>query len=397
VTPAELEDVCDFCPARYRRTTPEKSRLVPDGDRFRLLERVPAGRLRDTRAAFRRIGNLFEIVTFDYWARNHGHCLDADREAWLDSYLRDPEGEAHLRQIVAYKLRCLGRPDSEVERLDRNRLRDLAAPFFGGSHELVLAERHYRRDARTTDDLASSGSLSPGEHLAYVRFTLGAAAAIARENPHVRHVAVFQNWLAGAGASFDHLHKQLMGLDREGEVLARRIELERREPDAFNRYGLDFALDRGLVVASNEGAVVWADVGHRFPTLTIASRSAVTDPAALSEGDLAAFSDLLHACHAAMGPALPCNEEWHFRPARCPVPIPLHVHLKWRVHRSAGFEGMTRVHIVPLLPEEVRDRTRSSLETLLHAGVVRNVRPGGAGLDNGALAYRRDPHLPPEA
>lgn len=385
----EPEDYCDFCPTRTWRTTPEKARVIRSDGGIRIARCTPASALEGERPIFRRIGNLFEIVTFEFWNRNHGLRLTPAQESWRDAYLRDPEGEAHLRQIVGHKLRCFGRTAREIDALDRRELRELATPFFGGSHDLILADRHFRAGARTTEDLASSGTLTPDDHLEYVRFTLASARAIARDNPHVRHVAVFQNWLAAAGASFDHLHKQLLGTDRRGAVLERKIALEERNPNAFNRYGVAFALARGLLIAANPGAIAWADVGHPYPTVTIASRSAAPDPAELPEDDLRNFSDLLHAVHAAMGPSLACNEEWHTRPPGCRTPIPLHVHVKWRIHRSAGFEGMTRLHIVPLLPEEVRDRVAARLEALRDEGAVRSADPADPGsVAPDALAYR---------
>ena len=35
-------------------------------------------------------------------------------------------------------------------------------------------------------------------------------------NRYARYVVVFQNWLKPAGASFDHLHKQLVAVDERG-------------------------------------------------------------------------------------------------------------------------------------------------------------------------------------
>jgi galactose-1-phosphate uridylyltransferase len=59
--------------------------------------------------------------------------------------------------------------------------------------------------ATVDDELLSSGDLSPEEHPANLALTIVALADLYPANPHVRYVAVFQNRLRPAGASFDHL------------------------------------------------------------------------------------------------------------------------------------------------------------------------------------------------
>ncbi|GAE78076.1 hypothetical protein JCM18918_4013 [Cutibacterium acnes JCM 18918] len=46
--------------------------------------------------------------------------------------------------------------------------------------------------------------------------TVDSMAQLHRHNEHVRYVVVFQNWLKPAGASFDHLHKQVVAIDEVG-------------------------------------------------------------------------------------------------------------------------------------------------------------------------------------
>ena len=66
---------CPFCEARYLETPPEKSRVVRRGDEWDTLYRNPAGELFATVAEFRRVPNLFEILSFDYWHQNYGFEL----------------------------------------------------------------------------------------------------------------------------------------------------------------------------------------------------------------------------------------------------------------------------------------------------------------------------------
>ena len=66
---------CAFCSKRYLETPPEKSRLVRHDDgTWEQLDALSADKLSDTVAEFRRIPNLFEIVSYNYWHLNHGTC-----------------------------------------------------------------------------------------------------------------------------------------------------------------------------------------------------------------------------------------------------------------------------------------------------------------------------------
>ena len=96
---------CSFCEARYYEVPPEKARLVKDGGQYRVLTRVPPDAYTDTVAEFRRLGNLFEIVTIDYWKKNYDYRLTKDAAAWRDSYLAIPRGAEHIDAVLNYKLK----------------------------------------------------------------------------------------------------------------------------------------------------------------------------------------------------------------------------------------------------------------------------------------------------
>ena len=54
--------------------------------------------------------------------------------------------------------------------------------FFAGGHDLVVPRRHVTDD--DPEALASSATLTPSEHAAYVRFTVASIERL-REEPHV--------------------------------------------------------------------------------------------------------------------------------------------------------------------------------------------------------------------
>jgi len=147
----------------------------------------------------------------------------------------------------------------------------MANAFFGGGHELIIARHHFVEGATHNNQLASSGTMTPEEHYQYFRFTIDALRDIYLSNRYVRYVAVFQNWLQPAGASFDHLHKQLVAIDERGVSNDMEIRLVRANPNIYNEEAVNYAAHRNLVFAENDHAIAFAGFGHRFPTLEVYS------------------------------------------------------------------------------------------------------------------------------
>jgi galactose-1-phosphate uridylyltransferase len=339
---------CALCHLRYLETPPEKARLVrvsggeagaPGAGRladgvdaygasWRTRPDVPAEGLYDDVAEFRRIPNLFEILSFDYWRANYAYKLPAAQTAAMRAYLAAPAGREHVLSVVRTQLATRGlhaewAAMSEDERLEP------ALAFFGGTHELIVARRHFRDGAEDDDALASSGSLTPEEHYRYTAFTVEALRSIYDANGNVRYVAVFQNWLKPGGTSLDHLHKQLAGIDEYGHQVDSMLERLLESPSSHNEL-VNYAGDQNLVVAENDHAVALVGFGHRYPTLEVFSKSVHSEPWEHEPEELRGISDLLHACHAATGPEVPCNEEWHHRPIDVDAPMPWRIVLKWR-------------------------------------------------------------------
>lgn len=362
--PAQDGHHCAFCCGRYLETPPERSRVVREG--WRRLDAVPAAHLFDTVAQFRRIPNLFEILSFDYWRTNHGVTLSDAQTRRRDAYLADPAGRAHLLAVCRAKALAAGLPLQAWDALsEHERLAGIDA-FFGGGHDVIVARRH------VTDggELASSGTLTPDEHRAFVRLTIDAMADLYAANPHVRYVAAFQNWLKPAGASFDHLHKQLVAINEHGTQIEQELAAVRADPHLYRRAAIEHAAQQGLLVAQNEHAVAFAGFGHRYPTLEVFSTAPPALPFEHSPAQQDAVSDLLHALHAATGPTVPTNEEWHHRPVDVDVPMPWRVMLKWRVSVPAGFEGGTKIYVNTIDPWSLRDRVLPRLHELRDTGAL---------------------------
>jgi galactose-1-phosphate uridylyltransferase len=346
---------CSFCKARYFDTPPEKSRWTRHDGNWSELIAVQPDRIFDSVAEFRRVANLFEIVTLDYWKKNYGYAPPAYELERMENYVSSPAGLKHLHDIVEYKLSFMYPPDEQPTITDEDVLRH-SESFFGGCHELIIAKEHFQAGATHADQLLSSGLLSTEEHYYYFRMAVESMKQIMLRNRYVRYVSVFQNWLRPAGASFDHLHRQLVGLDEWGASITRQVKMLKDDPNVFNEYGANFAAMYNLVFAENDHCIAFIGIGHRFPTIEIFSKSPHSRPYEHSPEELRGVSDMVHACHAAMGPEISCNEEWYYSPVDSIVKMPWHVLIKWRVNVPAGFEGGTSIYINPMTPVDLRDR-----------------------------------------
>ncbi|MEZ5202465.1 MAG: DUF4921 family protein [Micropruina glycogenica] len=138
--------------------------------------------------------------------------------------------------------------------------------------------RHFVDGATDNTQLAASGTMTPDEHGALLSFTVESIQALFNLNRYARYVVVFQNWLKPAGASFDHLHKQLVAVDERGVQAERAVALLRDNPNVFNENAVNYAGYKNLVLAENDHAIAFAGFGHRFPSLEIYSKSAECDP-----------------------------------------------------------------------------------------------------------------------
>lgn len=107
--------------------------------------------------------------------------------------------------------------DRRAEDLGPQELREASAAFFAGGHDVIVARRHYTDEGTTTADIAGSAKSfrqrASGVHGADRRFNGSAASS-------QRTCAICGGfpgrWLKPAGASFDHLHKQVVAIDEVG-------------------------------------------------------------------------------------------------------------------------------------------------------------------------------------
>lgn len=367
------EDYCNFCEKKYFETPPEKQRIILSSGRYEKLDYITAEGYTKTSAEFRRVPNLFEIVSLEYWRKNYNFKINSDKLKWKDRYLSTKKGQEHIINIVTTKLKLSGKTADEIKKMETDEIIGYSDSFFGGGHELIISKHHFKEDAQYDADLKSSGDLTPEEHYQYLNFTIGAKEDIYLSNSYVRYVSVFQNWLKPAGASFDHLHKQLVALDEWGNTITDQTEMIRKDPNVFNTYGANLAGMLNLIIAENDHAIAYAGIGHRYPTIEIFSKSNNSRPSAHTEEEVRGMSDIVHACHAATGNQISCNEEWYYTPIDSIYKMPWHILIKWRINVPAGFEGGTKIYINPVSPIDLRDKIVHRLYRLRDEKMVANI------------------------
>ena len=364
----EPENYCHFCESQYLNTPPEKARVfVNELGEWQKQYHISPDALFENSAEFRRMGNLFEIVTYDYWQHNYDFTMNEKNLKWQERYLSHNKGMEHIRSILAIKLRRFG---IDISNLSDEEIVDKSSPFFGGSHELIIGRRHYQKNAQFTHELCSSGCLSEEEHYQYIKLTIESLVDISKDNPFVRYVSVFQNWLKPAGASFDHLHKQLVGLDEWGVQIEREISELIKNPNLYNEMAANFAIYNKLTIAENEYAIAFTEIGHRFPTIAIYSKSEHSQPFSHDDEEVRGMSNLIHAMHRAITAQTTCNEEWFYTPFDSIYPSPWHVLIKLRLNIPAGFEGNTKIYINPVSPDKLRDSIVNALVEKRNAGLI---------------------------
>ena len=368
--PTERDRHCAFCIGRMLETTPEIARVVRDDSSWREVRGLLADQLDDSVPEFRLFPNLFEILTYDFWHLTHGYEPTPESVARRTAYLSTPAGRDHVTALARIRMGARGVAGADAEPLADRDLEDVAVGLFAGNHQVVAARRHFVDGATDDSQNAFSGTLTPEEHWQYTRFTITAVRDLYRDNPYARYVSVFQNWMRSAGASFDHLHKQLVAIDEPGVELEREVERVRAQPDLFARWGREYADGQGLVIARTPTAVAFAGIGHRFPAMEVHTGVTSRRPWELDDEEVRDFSDLLHACHAATGADVPTNEEWHHCPPPLDLPLPLRAVVKWRVSTLGGFEGATDIYVTTIDPWTVRERTVTRLRELAARGLV---------------------------
>lgn len=372
----EREDYCDFCEKNFLNCTPEKIRYYLTEKGEWLTSYYPGYELiSSSPAEFKTVGNLFEIVTLEYWKKNYNYEPPLYLKEWMRNYISTKEGYNHIMNVLRIKCKRLGidfnslTEDEKIRRVE---------PFFYGSHDLIISKRHYKENAKFEGELCSSGELGESKHFQYFLITIESIKRLIKQNPYIKYVSVFQNWLKPAGASFDHLHKQLVGLDEWGVQMEKEINKLKKNKNLYNEFAIEFSASEDLVIAENENAIAISEIGSIYPAISIYSKSINCRPFEHKIEEIKGMSDLVYAIHKVITSQTTCNEEWYYAPIDSSLPAPWRITIKLRVITPAGFEGNTNIFINPISPHNLKEEVCEALFVARESGEI----PKSIKIDN---------------
>ncbi len=374
--PADADRRCAFCAERYLETPPEKARVVVGPDGPQVLRNLPAEALSSTVAELRRIPNLFEIVSVDYWRANYGYRVPDDVRARAAAYVATPAGREHVLAILHRRMASQGVSDevwaaTGEQALARARRRPL--------------RRHARRRRRPAALRRRGDARRPARRLGH---------ADARRAPPVRRAERRDDAGPVRRAAVRPVRRGVPELAPSGgRVLRPPAQAARGDRRARPEHGPDAraapgrpgplrrrARPRRGAAPGRRGERARGRGGRRRAPLPVArgplaapSRPAVRAP---RRGGARVSPTCCTPCTRRPAPPCPTNEEWHHRPPGVAAAIPWHVVLKWRVSTLAGFEGGTKINVNTLAPGTLRDRVVAELLRLRDAGAIAAMRIG---------------------
>ena len=353
------EKYCAFCLGELAQATPEKERIIRQGNALQTIIYPDLTPPYDQEVLFRRQGNLFEIISYQYWKEKYGLSISPENKERLDKAFEDPLQRESLEDLVRIKSLRMG-IDSEFQTIQE--IKSMCESFYSGYHELITSGSHYLPHATKSSELFHSGYIPYEDHRISYQMICRTLKDMVEKNPFITYIAVFQNWLSLAGASFEHWHKQIIGLDYWGLPLEREAEQAKTNPAIYRDFVHEIALKRDLYVAENEYAIAYVEIGGKTGQITICSKSKNLRPYEHTTDEIDGMSDLSHAIIRSLTPLTPYNEEWFFTPFNSEFRTPWRVIINLRTTTSAGLENISRISVNPISISELALATRIHLE-----------------------------------
>ncbi|MGL4367049.1 MAG: DUF4921 family protein [Brevinemataceae bacterium] len=356
------EKLCSFCLGRRLEGTPEKSYSAESNGKITFhnypgLEPDPHQTI-----LFRRQANLFEIISFEYWQNKYNISPTPQEEKQLNKAIENPYLKTFIKNLIHTKLERIHNhavdvPDSELKQYAKN--------LYSGFHELLISGFH---SDPHSPNLFGSNNMTWTQHRISYQMLINIIQEMVTKNKYIKFIAVFQNWLAAAGASFDHWHKQILALDFWGRPLEREAELFKENPLIYTEFGLQTAIENNLLIAENEFAVAFVEVGAKTGYITICSKSHHLRPNEHSPEEVNSMSDLTHAIIYYLGNSTSYNEEWFYTPFDSETfKTPWRIIINIRRRMPAGFENISGYSVVSISPKELAQDIRLFLAKHRHS------------------------------
>ena len=186
----------------------------------------------------------------------------------------------------------------------------------------------------------------------------------------LRHILLFKNHGASAGATLEHSHTQLLATPILPEVVAEELEGSLRHYEAKERCVYCDVLEQEIedgrrVVSRGERFVAFAPFASRFPFETwILPRQHRSAFERIEDAEIAPLATIFRDVLARLARALN-RPSYNFLIHTAPCREPDLPHYHWHVEiipkltRMSGFEWGTGVYINPTTPEEAAEYLRS--------------------------------------
>ncbi len=349
------ECYCDFCIGRLDQATPEKTISFYKQDSIKYLDYPTFLDCQQKEILFRRQGNLFEIINYKYWQQKYNIQTPSDDIARISDMYQDEQTRSFLQHLLSLKYAKMS--VSLDEKTISQQQTDCEA-FYSGFHELLTSGRHFDKN---TLQLFHSGTQQ--EHRVAMTMLINIIKDMTQRNPHISFVTVFQNWLAKAGASFEHWHKQILAVDFWGQILEREAILHKQNPNIYKDFVHEIITQEDLLIAENSHAIAYAETGGKMGRIVICSKSDYLRPHEHTLEEIYCMSDLTHAIVNTLPISTPYNEEWFYTPFNQEAfKTPWRIVIDLRLGVCAGFENITQILINPLSIKEVAHTIRESLK-----------------------------------
>lgn len=357
------EYYCPFCLGQNFLTTPEKIRAIKSQDQISYLE-YPMLKKDTQDILFRRQANLFEIISYNYWQEKY-HITTTQKDIHrIDCAFDNSQTRNSFEKLLQLKLQ---KNNQYLEDFSITEQKKMCEYFYNGFHELLTSGRHYLPKASKSSELLHSGYISWQDHRISFEMICSAITDMHTRNPFLSFVTVFQNWLFKAGASIEHWHKQILGIDFWGHILLREASLTKKNPTFYRDFICTTINQENLLIAENTHALAYVEIGGKTGQITICSKSQNLRPQEHNLEEIHAMSDLSHAILNTFSPLTPYNEEWFYTPFNQQEFItPWRIIINLRTNTNAGFENITQKLINPITPKLFAHTIRNLMRTKKH-------------------------------
>ena len=350
------EHYCPFCLGESSLATPEKLRAVKSQEQ---ISYIPYPTLQDDsqNVLFRRQANLFEIICYDYWQDKYNIITPQEDLERIDKAFDDPQLKSSLEGLLQLNLQ---KNNQNIKDFSIAEQKKMCEYFYNGFHELLTSGRHYLPQATNSSELFHSGYIPWSDHRVSFEMICNAMTDMCARNPFITFITVFQNWLSEAGASIEHWHKQMLGIDFWGHVLLREASLTKDCPTFYRDFICETVNQENLLIAENKHAFAYIEIGSKTGRITICSKSKNLRPQEHTLEEIHAMSDLTHAVLSTITPLTPYNEKWFYTPFHQEDFVtPWRISISLRANVNAGFENITQKLINPISPKKLADAIRN--------------------------------------